>query len=135
MSDTDQKAKILIVDDVPGNIKYIAETLKNEYKIIMATSGEKALEAVAAQKIDLILLDVMMPGMDGYEVCAKLKSDQVTAEIPVIFITANTDRMDMVKGIVAGAVYYITKPVDIDELQKLVLNVLSASIYFAPQQR
>ena len=135
MSDTDQKAKILIVDDVPGSINYIAETLKNEYKIIMATSGEKALEAVAAQKIDLILLDVMMPGMDGYEVCAKLKSDQVTAEIPVIFITANTDRMDMVKGIVAGAVYYITKPVDIDELQKLVLNVLSASIYFAPQQR
>jgi CheY-like chemotaxis protein len=132
MSATDKKLKILIVDDVPGNIKILADILRNDYQIIMATSGQRALDIISSQDIALVLLDVEMPEMDGYEVCKKLKSDKETADIPVIFVTANTDKKKMVKGIVAGAIYYLTKPVDKDELRGLVMNVLSVSNYFSP---
>jgi CheY-like chemotaxis protein len=133
MSVTEEKFKILIVDDVPGNIKTLADILRDDYKILMATSGEKALEAIYSQDVALVLLDVEMPEMNGYEVCKKLKSDKATADIPVIFVTANTDKKKMVKGIVAGAIYYLTKPVNKNELRMLVLNILKSSNYFSPQ--
>src|SRR5246127_1296486 len=102
---------ILIVDDTPLNIGVISGALKDSYKTKVATNGEKALAlASAEEKPDLILLDIMMPGMDGYEVCQRLKSDPATREIPVIFLTGQTEVEDETKGFDVGAVDYIHKP-------------------------
>ena len=102
---------ILIVDDTPVNLGVISGALKNFYKTKVATNGEKALAlASAEEKPDLILLDVMMPGMDGYEVCARLKADPATREIPVIFLTGQTSAEDETRGFEVGAVDYVHKP-------------------------
>ena len=102
---------ILIVDDTPTNIAVISGVLKNAYRTKVATNGEKALViAGGADKPDLILLDVMMPGMDGYEVCRRLKANAETSQIPVIFLTAKTEAVDEEKGFEVGAVDYIHKP-------------------------
>src|SRR6478752_650692 len=102
---------VLIVDDTPTNVGVISGVLKGAYRTKVATNGEKALVlASAAEKPDLILLDVMMPGMDGYEVCRRLKANPVTRDIPVIFLTAKTDALDEEKGFEVGAVDYIHKP-------------------------
>ena len=91
MAQDGSKPKILIVDDTPENIQVIMETLKDQYAIVAAINGEKALKmAVAEPKPDLILLDIMMPGMDGYEVCRRLKADEQARDIPIIFVTAKT---------------------------------------------
>jgi serine phosphatase RsbU (regulator of sigma subunit) len=102
---------ILIVDDTPTNIGAISGALKDSYKTKVATNGAKAL-AIAAEeeKPDLILLDVMMPEMDGYEVCSRLKADKATSEIPVIFLTGQTSAEDETKGFEVGAVDYVHKP-------------------------
>ncbi len=105
------KSTILIVDDMVANIKVLGELLKDEYKIRLATNGEKALQiSRSSNPPDLILLDVIMPEMDGYEVCAQLKTDKATKNIPVIFITAMDLEKDETKGLSLGAVDYITKP-------------------------
>ena len=102
---------ILIVDDTPTNIGVISGALKDSYKTKIATNGEKALAlASAEEKPDLILLDIVMPGMDGYEVCSRLKSDAATSEIPVIFLTGQTDAQDETRGFEVGAVDYVHKP-------------------------
>jgi|KBSMisStandDraft_5_1062788.scaffolds.fasta_scaffold38881_2 serine phosphatase RsbU (regulator of sigma subunit) len=102
---------ILIVDDTPLNIGVISGALKDSYKTKVATNGEKALAlASAEEKPDLILLDIMMPGMDGYEVCSRLKSDPATREIPVIFLTGQTAAEDETRGFEVGAVDYVHKP-------------------------
>lgn len=102
---------ILIVDDTPANIAAALAILKDLYRTKVATSGAKALEhAGAADKPDLILLDVTMPDMDGYEVCGRLKADPKTASIPVVFLTARTEAEDEAKGFELGAVDYIHKP-------------------------
>ena len=102
---------ILIVDDTPTNIGVISGALKESYKTKIATNGEKALAlASAEEKPDLILLDIVMPGMDGYEVCSRLKSDPATREIPVIFLTGQTDAEDEPRGFAVGAVDYVHKP-------------------------
>jgi adenylate cyclase len=102
---------VLIVDDTPTNVGVISGLLKGSYRTKVATNGEKALVlATAVEKPDLILLDVMMPGMDGYEVCRRLKANPVTREIPVIFLTAKTDALDEENGFEVGAVDYIHKP-------------------------
>jgi adenylate cyclase len=102
---------ILIVDDTPANIAAALAILKDQYRTRVATSGAKALEhAGAADKPDLILLDVTMPDMDGYEVCGRLKADPETASIPVVFLTARTEAEDEAKGFELGAVDYIHKP-------------------------
>ncbi|MEM9589844.1 MAG: adenylate/guanylate cyclase domain-containing protein [Pseudomonadota bacterium] len=102
---------ILIVDDTPTNVAVISGLLKETYKTKVATNGEKALAiANGAEKPDLILLDVMMPGMDGYEVCRRLKANPETAEIPVMFLTAKTDAVDEEKGFEVGGIDYIHKP-------------------------
>jgi adenylate cyclase len=111
MTTSEEKRTILLVDDAPANIQVAREILKDTYKIRVATSGAKALELVkVAPAPDLILLDVMMPEMDGYEVCARLKADASTREIPVIFLTAMTEVADETKGFDVGAVDYIHKP-------------------------
>ena len=102
---------ILIVDDTPLNIGVISGALKDSYKTKVATNGEKALAlASAEEKPDLILLDIMMPGMDGYEVCSRLKADPTTSEIPVIFLTGQTSAEDETRGFEVGAVDYVHKP-------------------------
>jgi class 3 adenylate cyclase len=102
---------VLIVDDTPTNVGVISGVLKDFYKTKVATNGEKALVlASASEKPDLILLDVMMPGMDGYEVCRRLKANPLTCDIPVIFLTAKTNAVDEEVGFGVGAVDYIHKP-------------------------
>lgn len=105
-----KKNRVLIVDDQPSNIKVIGEALKGHYEIQFARNGREALAMVAANPPDLILLDIMMPGIDGYEVCRKLKKERDNAEIPIIFITAKDDALDEARGFNLGAVDYITKP-------------------------
>ena len=105
------KRSLLVVDDVASNIQVLNQILKAEYRLYFATDGEQAL-ALAADKLPaLILLDVMMPGMDGYEVCRRLKGDPATAAIPVIFVTAMGDEADETRGLEVGAVDYLVKPV------------------------
>ena len=102
---------ILIVDDTPLNIGVISGALKDSYKTKVATNGEKALAlASGEEKPDLILLDIMMPGMDGYEVCSRLKTDPATSEIPVIFLTGQTSAEDETRGFEVGGVDYVHKP-------------------------
>jgi phosphoserine phosphatase RsbU/P len=111
MSQVDEKKTVLLVDDAPANIQIVNSILKDIYKIRIATNGAKALELVkVTPPPDLILLDVMMPEMDGYEVCTRLKLDPETRDIPVIFLTGQTEVEDETKGFDVGAVDYIHKP-------------------------
>ena len=109
--------KIFIVDDVPSNLDILGHILqRNGLKVSIAPTGEKALELVSLDKPDLILLDVRMPDMDGYEVCRKLKADVHSKDIPVIFITAMADTGDLVQGYKVGGVDYIAKPFHEEEV-------------------
>ena len=104
---------LLVVDDAPDNIQLLSGLLKATYKVKAATSGEKAL--LIAGKIpppDLILLDVMMPGMDGYEVCRQLKAEPATCDIPVVFVTGHSSELEREQGLAMGAAAYLSKPVD-----------------------
>jgi len=107
-----KRQRILIVDDVPENITIIGEILTGLYDVCVATNGEEALQVAQSEPLpDLILLDVIMPGLDGYEVCKLLKSSVITRQIPVIFVTTKRDIKDEEKGFEVGAVDYILKPV------------------------
>jgi CheY-like chemotaxis protein len=109
---TDEKARILVVDDVPENIQVLTEVLQDKYTVLAAVNGTGALKiAASANPPELILLDIMMPRMDGYEVCRRLKSFEGTKDIPVIFVTARHEVVDEQRGFEAGAVDYITKPI------------------------
>lgn len=109
--DQTRRQRILIVDDASENIRILAQALKGEYKTTFATDGNQALKmAMSEEPPDLILLDIIMPQMDGYEVCTRLKHDSKTRNIPVIFITAMDQEEDETKGLEIGAVDYITKP-------------------------
>lgn len=110
MKKKSEMPKLLIVDDASINIQLLNEALKNDCRIFFATNGRDALKIAATSLPDLILLDVMMPDMDGYEVCRKLKADPVLRAIPVIFITAMSQMEDETAGLELGAVDYITKP-------------------------
>lgn len=111
MAESADMQKVLIVDDTPENIQVLMETLKGKYKIVAAINGQKALQMAAMDPVpDIILLDIIMPGLDGYQVCEKLKSDEKTRNIPVIFVTAMSQEDDEQKGLDLGAVDYITKP-------------------------
>ena len=106
-----EKKLVLVVDDTPTNVAVISGVLKDSYRTKVATNGEKALAiANAPEKPDLILLDVMMPGMDGFEVCRRLKDNPATRDIPIVFLTGKTDEIDEEKGFDVGAVDYIHKP-------------------------
>ena len=111
------KGDILIVDDTPANLRVLAQMLSDRnYRVRAVTSGLRALEAAQAASPDLILLDVKMPEMDGYEVCRRLKADQRTRETPIIFISALDDVQDKVKAFTAGGVDYVTKPFHWEEV-------------------
>jgi len=102
----------LVVDDQPINIQTLYQIFSDTHEVFMATGGAQALEACQKQRPDLILLDVMMAGMDGHEVCRRLKSDPATADIPVIFVTSHSDPAEEAKGLELGAVDFIMKPVN-----------------------
>jgi two-component system cell cycle sensor histidine kinase PleC len=122
---TDGKPGILIVDDIPSNIYDLSSALLDDYDITFATSGEKALRLAGELLPDLILLDVMMPGMSGYEVCRILKSQPRTQGIPVIFISAREDSASETRGLEIGAVDFITKPVNPAIVRARVRNHLT----------
>ncbi len=108
---------VLIVDDNPNNLKVLSATLANaDFEVAIATSGESALEQLKHTPVSLILLDVMMPGIDGFETCRRLKSNIETADIPVVFITALSETASKVKGFELGAVDYISKPFEQSEV-------------------
>jgi diguanylate cyclase (GGDEF)-like protein len=109
----ESKPKLLIVDDQTTNIQLLHQAFSAEFQVFMATTGDKSLAICTTEAPDLVLLDVMMPEMDGYEVCKKLKSNPRTADIPVIFVTAHTDAASEEHGLDLGAVDYISKPINI----------------------
>ncbi len=104
------KPLVLVVDDQPKNLQLVAAVLKGEYKLVIADSGEKAIKAAKANRPNLILMDVMMPEMSGFEAAAILKADPAMADIPIIFLTAKNDTKDVVQGFEAGGVDYVLKP-------------------------
>jgi len=114
----------MVVDDTEANIDILLETLAAEYKVLVATDGESALEDIKKNPPDLILLDIMMPGIDGYEVCQKLKEMEITRNIPVIFLTALKEEGDEARGLGLGAVDYITKPFNPELVKARVRNHL-----------
>ena len=106
-------ARILVVDDIEANVRLLQAKLSAEYyDVLTASDGATALASAAADQPDLILLDVMMPGLDGFEVCRRLKDDAATRHIPVVLITALDGREDRITGLEAGADDFLTKPVD-----------------------
>ena len=111
MQPSDTKPRILIVDDEPSNIKILGDALADEYNISVATTGKDALIAAMSEpRVDLILLDIVMPEMHGYQVCERLKENIGTADIPVIFVTSLGEDSDETRGLDIGAADYITKP-------------------------
>lgn len=120
------KRSVLVVDDEPINIQLLQRKLEwDGITVLTATNGEACLEVAKNERPDLILLDVMMPGMDGFAVCSKLREDKRTAAIPVIFVTAHNSKKGKLEGLEAGAVDYITKPIDLDETIARVRTQLS----------
>jgi hypothetical protein len=107
-----KKCTVLVVDDIPTNIEVIAGALKDEYAIKVAINGRKAIEIATGFQVDLILLDIMMPQMDGFETCRQLKNNPKTADIPIIFLSARDGVDDVVAGLRLGAVDYVSKPAD-----------------------
>ena len=121
-----QKDTLLIVDDIPANVSVLYKFLSQEgFKVLVAQDGKSAIQRAEYGNPDLILLDVMMPGMDGFEACRILKSQETTLEIPIIFMTALADTVDKVKGFSLGASDYITKPFQHEEVLARVTNHLN----------
>lgn len=128
--DTADKPTILVVDDTPDNLTLVSNLLKKDYRVRVAISGEKALKiALSEAPPDLILLDVMMPVMDGYEVCQQLRNNTLTAHIPIIFLTAKSEVEDERKGLSLGASDYITKPISPPILEARVKTHLVAKAH------
>ena len=135
----DMQKTILIVDDTDTNIHVLMELLGDKYDILASLNGYDALEIINEEHIDLILLDIMMPLIDGYEVCKKLKENPKTKDIPIIFITAKTDEDSIEKAYEVGGVDYITKPFKAREVFctfiKLLLNILEIVLYLMFQTK
>ncbi len=108
----DDRKTVLVVDDTPENIRALTAALAGLYKVKAATSGAKALEMCAANPPHLVLLDVLMPAMDGFEVCRRLKADPRTAGVPVIFASSVADEAERETGTSVGAVGFLAKPID-----------------------
>ena len=124
---TESRPVVLVVDDTPANIELLHNILRDDYKIKVATDGEKGLELAARDpRPDIVLLDIMMPGISGYEVINKLKENAETSAIPVVFITAKSQVKDEQKGLALGAVDYVTKPFDPDIVKARVHTHVAA---------
>ena len=128
--DEHSSPKILVVDDEPKNIRVLQIQLKaNGYTVLTATSGQEALEQVKADVPDLILLDIMMPKMDGFEVCRRIRGDESTQFIPVVMVTALSDKEDRIKAIEVGADDFISKPFDSHEALARVRSLVRIKQY------
>lgn len=115
---------ILLVDDEPGNIALLKGVIPEGYKIKIAINGEKAIEIVQkAPPPDLIFLDVMMPGLDGYEVCRRLKADATTANIPIVFLSGHADEVERKNGLLLGAVDFLSKPINPEAIEGLIFRI------------
>jgi CheY-like chemotaxis protein len=125
MSEDENKKVILAVDDAPENLDVVKGLLSPHYTVKAAVNGQMALKIAEKQSPDLILLDIRMPGMDGYEVCRQLKADEATAGIPVIFLTGESDVDSEVAAV--GGVGYITKPIEPDALLARIEDCLKAN--------
>ncbi|EKD26557.1 MAG: hypothetical protein ACD_79C01127G0002 [uncultured bacterium] len=119
--------KILIVDD-HGALRYILsfDLQKKGFKTLTAGTGEKGIEIAKEEKPDLILLDAMMPGIDGFETCRRLKAQEETAQIPIVMVTAKSQRKDVLEGLQSGAVSYMVKPFKFEELYNKIVEVIGA---------
>lgn len=120
-----KKKEILIVDDVSVNLRFLYETLKNNYAIRITTDGELAIESAKAKCPDLIILDVKMPNLDGFEVCKILKSNLETKDIPILFISGSVNSDDKKKCFAAGGIGFLIKPFDSNELKIQIESILS----------
>lgn len=118
----DNRPVILVIDDEPANIEIVTAVLEDEYEICFALSGEQAVQVARESRPDLILLDVVMPGMDGYQLCRIFKADPLLSDIPVIFATALGDDEAELRGLAVGAIDYVTKPIRPAALQRRVRN-------------
>ncbi len=118
------RPRILIVDDIPANVQVLGDLLADDYELFFALNGYDAITLTKAHRPDIILLDVMMPDIDGFEVCRKMRDDTLMAEIPVIFITALEHEDDELKGLELGAVDYIIKPVNSSLVKLRIRNQL-----------
>jgi sigma-B regulation protein RsbU (phosphoserine phosphatase) len=123
------ECRVLVVDDVKANVDMLVEALRGEYKLSVALGGEAALRAVEKNPPDLLLLDIVMPGVDGYEVCRRLRADPATRELPVMFLSSLEDVQDKARGFELGANDYLTKPFEILEVKARVRSLLKAKAY------
>jgi sigma-B regulation protein RsbU (phosphoserine phosphatase) len=123
------ESRLLIVDDVKANIDVLVQALRDEYKLSVALNGEAALRSAEKAPPDLVLLDIMMPGMDGYEVCRRLRASPQTAEVPVMFLSALEDVQNKAQGFEAGGNDYLTKPFEVLEVRARVRSLLKAKAY------
>ncbi len=108
------RSKILIVDDIAGNIQLLNMVLQEDYDVFFATNGEKAIELCRTKMPDLIMLDIVMPGINGYEVCRRIKADPITQNIPIIFVTSRDEINDEALGLDLGAIDFYSGPQDPD---------------------
>jgi len=124
-------AKILVVDDIPFNRKLLEDILiAEEYDVVSAGSGPEALQSIERDKPDLVLLDVVMPDMDGYEVCRVIRNNPATGILPVIMVTAHDLRTELVRGLEAGADDFLSKPINHDELLARVRSLVRVKSLF-----
>jgi phosphoserine phosphatase RsbU/P len=121
--------RVLIVDDVKANIDVLVEALRDDYKLSVALSGENALKSIEKNPPDLVLLDIMMPGIDGYEVCRRLRETPATREMPIMFLSSLEDVLNKTRGFEAGGNDYLTKPFNVLEVKARVRSLLRAKAY------
>ncbi len=125
-----KKPRILVVDDEKLNVELLEGILSENYEVVSAYNGKEALLEVEKNPPDLILLDIMMPGMTGYEVCKELKGNEKTLHIPILMVTGLTEKTEKIKGLEAGADDFLNKPVDVTELRVRVKSLLRIKYYY-----
>jgi len=121
--------RVLIVDDVKANVDILVQALSGEYKLSVALGGQQAMDAVQRSPPDLVLLDIMMPDIDGYEICRRLRADESTRELPIMFLSSLEDVKDKARGFEVGGNDYLTKPFEVLEVQARVRSLLKAKAY------
>ena len=123
------ESRILIVDDAKTNIDILVQALRDEYKLSVAVDGAAALHSVEKSPPDLVLLDIVMPGLDGYEVCRRLRAQQSTHDLPIMFLSSLEDVKDKTRGFEVGGNDYLTKPFEVLEVKARVRSLLKAKAY------
>jgi phosphoserine phosphatase RsbU/P len=123
------ECRVLIVDDVKANVDILVEALRDDYKLSVALGGQQAIDAVQRSQPDLVLLDIVMPDIDGYEICRRLRASEATRELPVMFLSSLEDVKDKARGFEIGANDYLTKPFEVLEVKARVRSLLKAKAY------